>query len=284
MKRPLPNTMRFGSWEGARYRTARVTLGQGNDVVPIRIKHPQRGSVARPVLPVKLDQLQPGAVQATLHRSNLYLADCGRFFICTTARPHEDQDFPLASWKFGQCSTKVLKIDMALLIARDRETAGVHAVAVLCLAGALAKSGIEDVPQDCQQPGPQICPDSKLIRLAPCAQKRFLDKVITGRYRPGKRDSERPQMLYFGDEVGSEGMRRQRACRLARSASRLETDRGMFQALRHDISSPHAVPVGSMGRANLVGRNREGEDRKLLKTTIGPSSGKFCHLIYRRHF
>ncbi len=58
MKRPLPNTMRFGSWEGARYRTARVTLGQGNDVVPIRIKHPQRGSVARPVLPVKLEHVR----------------------------------------------------------------------------------------------------------------------------------------------------------------------------------------------------------------------------------
>src|SRR5271166_2217028 len=45
-----------------------------------------------------------------------------------TARAHEYQDFPLVGRKLGQCSAKVLQIDMAFLIPRDRETTCVHAV------------------------------------------------------------------------------------------------------------------------------------------------------------
>ena len=60
-----------------------------------------------------------------------------------TARAHEDEDFPLVNWKFGQGFTKILQIDMVFLSSRDRQTIRMHALTVLHLSGALAKIGIK---------------------------------------------------------------------------------------------------------------------------------------------
>jgi hypothetical protein len=56
-------------------------------------------------------------------------------------------DLPVAP-PVGQCSANVLQIEMAFLIPRDREMTRIHAITVLHLAGALAKTGMKGVPQD----------------------------------------------------------------------------------------------------------------------------------------
>jgi hypothetical protein len=115
-----------------------------------------------------------------------------------TARAHKDQDFALLRRKLGQCSAEVLEIEVTFLIAEDLETTHIQCVAVLDLAGALAIVGIVDVAQNREQPRPQASPGLELVRFAPGSQKRLLNEVVSGRFRPAERYRERPQMLDFG--------------------------------------------------------------------------------------
>jgi hypothetical protein len=72
---------------------------------------------------------------------------------------------------------------MALLVAGDRQSARIKAVAVLHLAGALAVGRVVDVAQNGKQPRPEAGPRLELLRSAPGAQERFRDKIAGERNR-----------------------------------------------------------------------------------------------------
>src|SRR5690242_12281120 len=90
---------------------------------------------------------------------------------------------------------------MGLLVARNREPARIKAVAVLDLACALAIVRVIDVAQDGEQPCSQAGPRLEFLRIAPRAQKRFLDKIVGHRNRAGQRNRERAQILDFPKQL-----------------------------------------------------------------------------------
>src|SRR5271165_664503 len=103
---------------------------------------------------------------------------------------------------------------MAFLSAVYHYTIRVDTGTALCVHRDLANTRIKNIPQDRHKTKPSVC-YPKAVRFAPRAQERCLDEIIGGRYRPGKTNSERPQILDIGNEVAPELIRRQCFCDLA---------------------------------------------------------------------
>ena len=90
---------------------------------------------------------------------------------------------------------------MALLISGDSEAAGVDAVTVLNLPGALAILRIVNVAENSEEPRAQTCPALKFVRVAPCSQQGVLDEVISHRDGSAKRNRKRSQTWNLSDEI-----------------------------------------------------------------------------------
>src|SRR5579863_297950 len=96
---------------------------------------------------------------------------------------------------------------MALLVARNREPPRIKAVAVLDLAGMFAVIRIVEVAQDREQPCSQTGSRLELLRIAPSAQERFLDKIVREGNRAGQGNRESAQILDFPQQLLPESSR-----------------------------------------------------------------------------
>ena len=101
--------------------------------------------------------------------------------------PDERQHFPLLRRKLSQGLAKILKVEVAFLVANDDEPPRIGAVAVLNLASAFAVVGIVDVAQDGEQPRAQARSRLEFVRLAPRPEQRLLDQSSASEADP---DSE----------------------------------------------------------------------------------------------
>src|SRR6185312_158890 len=145
----------------------------------------------------QLSELRTGAAQAALDRADPHFANDSGFLIREAARADQRQHLALLGWQPRQGPAEIFQVEMALLVARNREPARIKAVAILDLAGAFAIIRIVDVAQDGEQPCPQAGPGLELLRVAPGAQKRFLDKIVGERNRARQGNRERAQILDF---------------------------------------------------------------------------------------
>ena len=153
------------------------------------------GSIGSFVQPQHLNQLCARSAKPALDRADPHLTDRRCFLVRETARADEREHFALLGRKLRHSFTEILEVEVALLVAGNRKTARIKAIAVLHFSGSLSIIRVVDVAEDREQPGPQASSRLEPFRFAPRAQEGFLDQVVGHRNRAGERNREGARKL-----------------------------------------------------------------------------------------
>jgi hypothetical protein len=100
----------------------------------------------------KRGQSRPSTVDVAFDGAHCHIAHRSGFLVAQALCPDSQQCLPLACGGRRQSGTKVLEVEMALLVGMRLQPRGIGSVSILSLILALAVLGVEEIAQDRKQP------------------------------------------------------------------------------------------------------------------------------------